>query len=194
MQNHPVEGAAVDGDAAAAFTPNGLQPTGKIPLLSLSSGTGHLRQHLAAVKNSRTGNTDGTLQILIIFGGTQYFDRAALHHQRSSIHIDELIVKFLIKLADKSAAPHAVTDGQAGILVSDIDQISLPDLRIVFNIRIDGVSVQIQRLVHFHRHEDDVVLMQTGVTVQAFCFNVSNNLYYRAFRCIFQRPFQFIPC
>ena len=194
VQNHPVEGTAVDGDAAACFSPNGLQPTGKIPLLLLAPGTGHLRQYLAAVKNSRTGNADGTLLILIIFGGTQYFDRAALHNQRSSIHIDELIVKFLIKLADQGAAPHAVADGQAGILVSDIDQISLPDLRIVFNIRIDGVSVQIQRLVHFHRHEDNVVLMQTGVTVQAFCFDVFNYLYYRASCRIFQRPFQFIPC
>ena len=194
VQNHPVEGTAVDSNAAAAFRPNCLQATGKIPLLPLSSGTGHLRQYLAAVKDRRTGDTDGTLLILIIIGGIQYFDRTALHHQRSSIHIDELIVKFLIKLADQGAAPHAVADGQPGILMAYIDQIPLRNLRIVFHIRIDGVSVQIQHLVHGHRHEDDVVLMQTGVTVQAFCFDVFNHLYHRAIRCIFQRPFQFIPC
>ena len=194
VQNHPVEGAAVDGDAAACFSPNGLQPAGKIPLLLLAPGTGHLRQYLAAVKDRRTGDADGTLLVLIVGGGAQHLDRTALHHQRASTHIDELEVKFLIKLADQGAAPHAVADGQAGILVSDIDQIPLPDLRIVFHIRIDGMSVQIQYLVHFHSHEDDVVLMQTGVTVQAFCFDVFNHLYHRAIRCIFQRPFQFIPC
>ena len=61
VQNHPVEGAAVDSNAAAAFRPNCLQATGKIPLLLLAPGTGHLRQHLAAVKDRRTGYTDGTL-------------------------------------------------------------------------------------------------------------------------------------
>ena len=194
VQNHPVEGTSVDGDAAALFSPNGLQPAGKIPLLPLSSEAGHLRQYLAAVKDRCTGYTDGALRILIIFRGTQHLDRAALHHQRSSTHIDELKVKFLIKLADQSAATHAVADGQPGILVADIDQIPLPDLRIVFHIRIDGVSVQIQHLVHRHRHEDDVVLMQTGVPVEVFCFNVCNNLYHRAIRRIFQSSFQFLPC
>ena len=189
VQNHPVEGAAVDGDAAACFSPNGLQPAGKIPFFPLSSGTGHLRQYLAAVKDRRTGDADGTLLVLIVGGGAQHLDRTALHHQRASTHIDELEVKFLIKLADQGAAPHAVADGQAGILVSDIDQISLPDLRIVFHIRIDGVSVQIQHLVHGHRHEDDVVLMQTGVSVQVLCLDVLNHLHHRAICRVIQRAF-----
>ena len=193
VQNHPVEGAAVDGDAAACFSPNGLQPAGKIPLLLLAPGTGHLRQYLAAVKNSRTGDTDGALRILIIFRGTQHLDCAALHNQRTFTHIDKLIVEFLIKLADQGAAPHAVADGQAGILITYIDQIPLRNLRIVFRIRIDGVSVQIQHLVHSHRHEDDVVLMQAGVSVQRLCFDVLNHLHHRAVRCIFQCPFQLLP-
>ena len=116
VQNHPVEGAAVDGDAAACFSPNGLQPAGKIPLLPLAPGTGHLRQYLAAVKDRRTGYTDGALRILIIFRGTQHLDRTALHNQRTFTHIDKLIVEFLIKLADQGAAPHAVADGQAASL------------------------------------------------------------------------------
>ena len=189
VQNHPVEGAAVDGDAAACFSPNGLQPAGKIPLLLLAPGTGHLRQHLAAVKDRRTGDADGTLLVLIVGGGAQHLDRTALHHQRASTHIDELEVKFLIKLADQGAAPHAVADGQPGILMTYIDQIPLPNLRIVFHIRIDGVSVQIQHLVHGHRHEDDVVLMQTGVSVQVLCLDVLNHLHHRAICRVIQRAF-----
>ena len=189
VQNHPVEGAAVDGDAAACFSPNGLQPAGKIPLLLLAPGTGHLRQYLAAVKDRRTGYTDGALRILIVFRGAQHLDRTALHHQRASTHIDELEVKFLIKLADQGAAPHAVADGQPGILMAYIDQIPLRNLRIVFHIRIDGVSVQIQHLVHGHRHEDDVVLMQTGVSVQVLCLDVLNHLHHRAICRVIQRAF-----
>ena len=193
VQNHPVEGAVVDGDAAACFSPNGLQPAGKIPLLLLAPGTGHLRQHLAAVKDRRTGYTDGALRILIIFRGTQHLDCTALHNQRTFTHIDKLIVEFLIKLADQGAAPHAVADGQPGILITYIDQIPLRNLRIVFRIRMDGVSVQIQHLVHGHRHEDDVVLMQTGVSVQGLCFDILNHLHHRAFCRVLQCPFQLLP-
>lgn len=93
------------------------------------------------------------------------------------------------KLADQGAAPHAVADGQAGILITYIDQIPLRNLRIVFRIRIDGVSVQIQHLVHGHRHEDDVVLMQTGVSVKRLCFDVLNHLHHRAVCRVVQRFF-----
>ena len=145
---------------------------------SFSVGTGHLRLHLAAVENCRAGDADGTFLVPIIAGGTQNFDYAALHDQCTFINIDELIKEFLIKLTDQGTAPHAVADGQPGIRVADTDQISLPDLRIVFNIRIDGVSVQIQHLIHRHRHKNDVVLMQTGVSVEVFCFNIRDNLHH----------------